>query len=361
MTGVANAADMDFDRGVDLSKTIEQAITIDKPYQGQPGYIPHQPGQWDNNNFHNYPGQHQGHVRYTRDCRTFNFGPSAGSIMSDSVRLESVEYIQECHYVPDPPPPPHNPGQPGQPGHPGGQPGGHPGGPGGPGGHGGQPGGPGGHGGQPGGHGPKEVAAQTKGMQCIERPHDVFRRTAQVTMAPRQLLPWENDSFEVCMEGPRMDIRTRSAAYSYNIKELGQYDVRYEITPLYKVATDPDKNGLSAGEFSYAGGKFTFKVSERWAQEYAGEKVAIKVELYKDGFLFFNSFKGDKEFTFDTANGYEMAFAESELNTSKAMMTPEDNTRGPKKYYVKWGFKRLGNVSTGEFVKKDSTEKIEVK
>jgi len=335
MTGVAGAADVNFDKGVDLSKTIEQAVTLDMPFPGQPGYSHHQPGNWDNNNFHNYPGPNQGHVRYSRDCHTFNFGPSAGAMLSDSVRLESVEYVQECHYVPDPPPP-----HPGQPGHPGGHPGG-PGGPGGP------------------GHHPKEAAAN-KGMQCHERPHDVFRRTAQIAVAPRQLLPWENDSFEVCMEGPRMDIRTRSAAYGYTISEIGQYDVRYELTPTYKIATAPDHNGLSAGEFSYADGKFTLKVSERWAQEYAGEKVAIKVELYKDGFLFFNSFKGDKEFTFDTANGYVMTFAESELNTSKAVMTPEDGTRGPKKYYAKWGFKRIGNVSNGEFVKKDATAKIPV-
>ncbi|MDO8803497.1 MAG: hypothetical protein Q7R35_03615 [Elusimicrobiota bacterium] len=327
MTGIAGAADVDFDKGVDVSKAIEQAATLDYPYPGQPGFGNHQPGQWDNNNFYNYPGPYQGHVRYTRDCHTFNFGPSGGSLQSEAVRLESVEYVQECHYVPDPPQP-HNPGQPG----------GHPGGP---------------------GHHPKEAAA-TKGMQCYERPHDVFRRTAQINIAPRQLLPWERDSFEVCIDGPRMDIRTRSAAYGYNISEIGQYDVRYELTPTYKIATAPDHNGLAAGEFSYADGKFTLKVSEKWAQEYAGEKVAIKVELYKDGFLFFNTFKGDKEFTFDTANGYEMVFAESELNTSKAMMTPEDNTRGPKKFYAKWGFKRIGNISTGEFVKKDATAKIPV-
>ena len=242
-------------------------------------------------------------------------------MLSDRVRLESVEYVEECHYVPDPPPPP----QPGHPGHP-----------------------------------PK---LNEKGMQCMERPHDVFRRTVQLSMAPRQLLPWENDSFEVCIEGPRVDMRTREAAYSYDISEMGQYDVRYELTPRYKVPTAPDRNGLSAGAFSFADGRFTFKVAERWAQEYAGEKVAIKVELYKDGFLFFNSLKGEKEFTFDTAAGYELNFSEGELDKTHVVQPadPFPLNRGPKKYYLHWSFHRIGGTSTGEKVKKDSTDKIEVK
>ena len=50
MTGAASAADVDFDKGVDLSKTIEQAVTLQMPHPGQPGYGSHQPGpgQWVN-------------------------------------------------------------------------------------------------------------------------------------------------------------------------------------------------------------------------------------------------------------------------------------------------------------------------
>jgi hypothetical protein len=328
MTGVAGAADVDFNK-VDLTKTIGQAITLDYPMPGQPGNHHNGPTNWDYNNFNNYYGNHADHVRFSRDCHTFNFGPSSGGMMSELARLESVEYIRVCHYVPDPPPPPNPNGpKPPQPGH------------------------------QP-GHGPKSVdETVTKGMQCHEVPHDVFRRTAQLSMAPRQLLPWENDSFEVCIEGPRVDIRTRSAAYSYNIAETGQYDVRYQITPQYKVATAPDKNGMSLASWSFKDGKFVLSVNDVWAQYYAGEKVAIKVELVKDGFLFFNSSLGEKEFTLDAANNYQLAFAEGDLTKTKDFVDTRGDMRGPKKFFAKWSFRRIGTVSTQEKVDKGSTEKI---
>jgi hypothetical protein len=326
LAGSAGAAEIDFDKGVDVKEAVEKAATmVPPPPPGHPGYDYH-PGVWDGPNFFGYPGPAQHHIRYSRDCRNFNFGPAAGAQESGMVRLESVEYVQECHYVPDPPPPP-KPGQPGQPGHP---------------------------------PKPPHAKATEKGMQCHERPADIFRRSVQLSLGARQLQPWETDSFEVCMEGPRVQLRQLDTAYSYDVRELGHYDLRYELTPLYKTPMDPDRNGLSVSAFSHADGKFTFKLSDRWAAEYAGEKVTVKVELYKDGFLFFNTPKGDKEFTFDAANGYEMTFAESELNKPE-QPDPAPNYRGPKKYYLRWGFRRVGNISTSKFVKKDQTDKIEVK
>ena len=32
--------------------------------------------------------------------------------------------------------------------------------------------------------------------------------------------------------------------------------------------------------------------------------------------------------------------------------------RGPKKFYVKWGFRRVGSVSTDKYINKGSTDKI---
>ncbi len=331
MTGAAFAADVDFDNGVDVSKVIEKAAAQDAPSAGQPG-VERYPGHWDDGNFHDYPGPGPGHVSFTRDCHRFGFGLSEGPMVSEVAVLESVEYVQECHYVPDPPP---NNGDHHGPNH--------------------------GDHGQP-GHGPRSVdEGQTKGMECHTVPADVFRRSVQLAMGPRKILPWESDKFQVCLEGPRAEFSTISSAYEYNVQENGQYDLRYNLTPMYKIPTSPDQGGLSLNEFSYADGKFTVKVSERWPAEYAGEKVVVKVELYKDGFLFFNSFKGDKEFTFDTANGYDMTFAESDLDASKAVATPDEPTRGAKKYYVKWRFRRVGSVSTGEFIEKGSTEKVEVR
>lgn len=348
MTSAAKAADVNFDKGVDLSTIIEQATASEVPSAGKAGFSDHQPGDWHGGNFHSYPGPSQHHVRYTRDCHTFNFGASSGGIMSEIANLRSVEYVQECHFVPDPPQPHPNPqpnpnpgGQPNQPGN-----------------HGGQPNQPGNHG------GPKSIEEAvttdetTKGMQCNEVPADVFRRTAQLHMQPRQLLPWENDSFEVCMEGPRIDIRARETAYSYSIQEDGHFDVRYELTPQYKLTTAPDRNGMSLAGWAFKDGKFVLSVNDIWAQYYAGEKVAIKVELVKDGFLFFNSSLGEKEFTLDAANSYQLVFAENELTKTKDFVDTRGDVRGPKKFFAKWSFRRIGSVSTQERIDKGSTEKI---
>ncbi len=362
------AADINFDKNIDVKSVIEQAKTTEV-----------------NKDF--YPQQNGTHsVRYSRDCRNLPFGASPYAQSSGRVYLDSTEYIEECHFVPKPPPPPppppvvnppnnggHNGGNNG--GNHGGQPGGNNGGN-----HGGQPGGNNGgnHGGQPGGHGPKAIIEEKDGgphqgeyshagsqnghdgtWVCRERAGQTFRATAQLNVAPRQLYPWESESFNVCMEGQRVDFNTGSSPYSYSVDRVGLYDLTFNLTPNYRVPTAPDADGLYATGFSHKDGKFTLSVGDRWAREYAGETVLIKVELMKDGFLFFNSNKGEKTFTFSAASGYELVFAEGDLTKTKEFVD-DSADKGAKKYFVKWGFQRVGRVSTNDYVKKGDTEKIPV-
>ncbi|MBU2575346.1 MAG: hypothetical protein KKH28_14860 [Elusimicrobia bacterium] len=189
-----------------------------------------------------------------------------------------------------------------------------------------------------------------------------WNQAGQISIKARKLYPWERESFEICLEGPWMRFYVNEAAYKYSVTAAGNYNTLYTLTPRNKVAMDPDKNGISLAAFTYdaASKKYSLKLGDIWANEYAGEKTAIKVELYKDGFWFFDGFKGEKEFTFDPAAGYEMSFAENELDTSKAVANLDDPNRGAKKYFVKWGFKRVGSISTDDFIKKGKTPKIEI-
>ena len=348
------SAEVNFDKGIDVKSVIEQAGKTDSTK----GFYP-QPGDTHS-------------VRFSRDCKSFSFGASAYPISSQRVSLESTEYIEECHFVPAPPPvnPPNNGGD-----H-GGQPGNH----GGPGGdHGGQPGnhgGPGGDHGGPGGHhkdftetkgfdGPhpdhsyNDQNGQNGNWQCHERPGRTLRNSAQLNIAQRQLFPWESESFNVCMEGDRVDFNTGSSPYSYGVDRVGMYDLTFNLTPNYRVATAPDSNGMSLASFSFKDGKFTLNVNDMWAAEYAGEQVAIKVDLVKDGFLFFNSDKGSKTFTMDAAGNYTLVFAEGDMQKNKDFMD-DSADKGPSKYFVKWGFQRLGKVSTNNYVDKGKTDKIPV-
>ncbi|MDP2864628.1 MAG: hypothetical protein Q8O90_00095 [Elusimicrobiota bacterium] len=327
-------AEINFDQGIDVKSVIEQAVNSDLkgPY---PYYGPYR-------------------VRYSRECKSFSFGPSAFAQASERAYLNSTEYIEECLFVPNPPvtPPAPNPNNPPKSGQPKAY---------------NQPGYPGAYPGNPndfGPHGNYSYPGTQYGQQgtwyCHERVSQTFRATAQLNIAPRQLYPWERESFDICMEGNRVELDTRSSPYRYSEHREGMYDITFNLTPNYRTPTAPDSNGLYSTEFSYKEGKFTLRAGDKWAREYAGEKVMVKVELFKDGFLFFNSSKGEKEFTFDAAAGYDLVFAEGDMVQNKDFADDSSDMRGPKKYYVKWGFRRIGGVSNNEYVNKGSTDKIAI-
>ncbi|OGR45295.1 MAG: hypothetical protein A2X35_03355 [Elusimicrobia bacterium GWA2_61_42] len=341
-------AEVNFDQDLDIKSVIEQAKNSDvkAPY---PYYGPHR-------------------VRYSRECKNFSFGPSAFAQASERAYLSSTEYTEDCRFVPNPPPPPPPPPQPNpngpKPPNPPGQQPGHPNPPGHQPGHPKDynPGFPGYNGSDDGPHGnysyPGNYGNQQGTWYCHERAGRVFQATAQLNVAPRQLYPWESEAFNVCMEADRVELDTRHSPYRYHVDRQGMYDVTFNLTPNYRTPTAPDSNGLSASSFAFRDDKFVLDVSDRWGGEYAGEKVEIKVELFKDGFLFFNSSQGEKTFTFDVARGYQLAFAEGDLQKTAAFADPGGDLRGPKKFYVKWGFRRVGSISINEYVNKGSTDKI---
>ncbi|MBI4656030.1 MAG: hypothetical protein HY746_04680 [Elusimicrobia bacterium] len=294
---------VNFDQGVDVKAAVEEAVSNDVIQ----------------------PDKYIGHTRYTRDCARFTFGPSDTEIMSEKVWLNSIEYVEECyptgggnipgHYVPGPN------GQQGTyiPG---------------------------------GSYGP--------GYHCYERPGNSWRQAGQVNIKPRKLLPWERETFEVCLEGPWMNLYVDEGAYKYAIRKVGNYDTLFELSPQHKIAMKPDLNGINMVEFSYNPENKTYKfaVKDEWAKEYSGEKTAIKVELYKSVQNWFDTYKGVKEFTFDATPSYEMSFTEKDLEQPQNDNPAFD--RGPKKYYLKWGFKRIGSISKDTFMKKGKTNKVEI-
>ncbi|MBP7796671.1 MAG: hypothetical protein KA059_07865 [Elusimicrobiales bacterium] len=253
-----------------------------------------------------------GGIRDTRDCARFDFGPSDSDMMSDKVWLRSDEYITECNTI-------YVPGANGQP-----------------------------------------VPQQN----CYERLAYTYRSQVQINIKQRNLLPWERESFDVCMQGQWIDIYIVQAGYKYSISKKGYGDVLFTLTPQNKIAMNPDVEGLSYTEFSYNKDtkKYTFKVSDKWAKEYAGEKVYIKLELKKDISNWFDSSLGTKEFTFDTSNNYTMEFSEDEL--VKPNTNNDNNYRGDKLFdnkgfYLKWGFKRLGTISKDKYMDKGETVRVQ--
>ena len=294
-TGVAGAELVNFDQGFDTNEIISHYA--------------------ENGNFSApvVPSP-MGIGRYDRDCTRFSFGPSDNDILSQKVRLRSVEYVQECYQVP---------------------------------------------------------STDTNGhityhQNCYERPGQTWNETVQIYIKARKLLSWERENFEVCLEGPwSADLHINDAAYKYNVKRVGNYDTLFELTHEHKIAMNPDLNGIQFVDFKYnkANETYTLKVKDIWSKDYAGDKITFKVDFYKDGFWFFNSYLGKTEVTLTSSDTYEITFAEKDLEKSvvegmEADFKGTEITKGAKKYYAKWGFTRISSLSTDKFMKKGETPKI---
>lgn len=214
------------------------------------------------------------------------------------------------------------------------------------------------------------------GMDCHTVPGMTWRRGVRVHIGARPLLPWETETFEACLEGKTLEIHAVKAAYKYDISLKGGQEALFDLAPLAKIPSAPDEAGLSVGSFSYDTGskKFRFFVNDWWAKEYSGEKVSVKLELYRDVSSWIDTFKGGREFTFDTARGYEMKFSLDELalpelppgvspvnnGSPQGPMPPAKGVeqRGMKSYYIKWGFTRIGGTSTDKRVDKGETSRV---
>ncbi|MCK5583847.1 MAG: hypothetical protein KAI33_08655, partial [Elusimicrobiales bacterium] len=88
--------------------------------------------------------------------------------------------------------------------------------------------------------------------------------------------------------------------------------------------------------------KYVLKLKDVWAKDYAGEKIEIYAELWKDAFLWPDSAKETKRIEFEVSDNYEIFFDNNEID----------------KAYVKWGFTRIGKVSTEDYMNRGETYKV---
>lgn len=223
--------------------------------------------------------------RAERDCARFTFTPE-GPTVSDSVWLRSTEYEEQCHQTGDPR-----------------------------------------HGG---------------GRQCHEVPRWTHRERVQLELRNRQdLFPWENEIFEVCLEGRWLDLRSIRVAHDYRGTSSAGY---YTLNAGARKAMDPDRNGIAAGAPAAQSKAVVVEFKDRWASYYAGEKVMIKAALRREVEGWFDPTLKEVELEFDAADAYSIDFNAYAKDFSEAL-------KPGKKYYVEWGFSRLGKVSKSTYMK----------
>jgi len=223
--------------------------------------------------------------RTDRDCVRFSFDPG-GPEKSEAVWLRSTEWTEECHWQGDPR------------------------------------------------NGGRQV--------CREVPRWTYRERVQLELQNRKnLLPWERETFTVCLDGRWLSAYATSVAHKYKAERDGGY---YLLTAGEKIAMDPDKSGLQAAAPRNAGSKLLVDITDKWAEYYKGESTEIEFEVWRDIPNWFDSKITSGKMKFDAAGKYSIDLA------------ADGKLKAGKKYYMKWGFRRLGKVSKDTYMKKGETD-----
>ncbi len=219
--------------------------------------------------------------RTDRDCVHFRFKPG-GPEKSEAVWLRSTEYREECHYGGDP---------------------------------------------RRGGG----------GRVCHEVPGWTHRERVQVTLENRQkLFPWEDEIFEVCLDGRWLSSYAIRVSHKYSADRRGG---DFTMVAGNRIPGLHDRHGLTA-RVLYPGNGVKAEFADKWASYYEGEQIRIKAKLRRNISNWPDSTLGEKEITVSTAELYTMDFSEF-----------ADKLKSGKKYYVEYGFERIGKVSKQKYLK----------
>jgi hypothetical protein len=171
------------------------------------------------------------------------------------------------------------------------------------------------------------------GRQCWERPGFSWSRVVRVERTElKPMLPWEKDSFQVCLQGPWLDSRPLRTSHKYRLVSDGR-DGTIAYAPGEKLLTRPDPAGVTIASLSSA---FTLTLSDRWADHYAGESIRLKITVKKD--KIFSPTAGEFSVDLPAASSYRLDLA------AKVKL------EAGKGYFVKVEFQRPGKVSSDEAV-----------
>lgn len=229
--------------------------------------------------------------RYDMDCVRFTFAPQ-DALVTDRVWLRSQEWVTECRPVGDPR-----------------------------------------HGG---------------GQQCWDRPGYSYSEAVRLVLKDRgALLPWEHDSFRVCLQGPWLYTDALETAYDYTLVNDGYGSGDVVLRAGRKIAQSPDPAGIAGTMTPQL--KLTF--ADKWASYYAGEKVVLKLELKKVVKFWPDQTVLTKEVELPVAASYA-----ADLNAFVGEMASKPEAG--KQYYAKYSFKRVGSVSRDSWTKAQETAKV---
>ncbi|MFH1726026.1 MAG: hypothetical protein ABII00_15570 [Elusimicrobiota bacterium] len=180
------------------------------------------------------------------------------------------------------------------------------------------------------------------GEDCHEYWVRTERRRVRVRVSGRgEMLPWERDIFRVCLYDNWLSARVIDASHEYTVDTPGwNYDI-VEARAGAKIASEPDPAGVYAESFGFdpASGNFALTLRDRWASYYEGESLGLEIRLVRHHSGWFDGTVWKTELDIPIVGEPFM------INFADFADEFAHKLRDGKLYYVKWRFKRIGQVS----------------
>ncbi|MCX5787980.1 MAG: hypothetical protein NTX64_05645 [Elusimicrobia bacterium] len=182
--------------------------------------------------------------------------------------------------------------------------------------------------------------------------------TAAVSVANRAAnppLPWESESIVVYFDGRTVNARPQNPSYSYNVavSQGGMppdLTAQVTLTPLAKLVTQADPNGLTAQLQKTADGKsFVIVLADMWPGYYPNQNIVITYTVKRHRLVLDpTAFQGSAQFG---------SAAQYAIDLSKA--APQEALKPGEPYYAEIRFRRLGGtVSTQDELRIANTPQV---
>lgn len=186
------------------------------------------------------------------------------------------------------------------------------------------------------------------GQTCWQRPGMSWTQQARITVSnPKPLLPWEHDSFRVCLMGPWLSADALDTAYKYTVTSQGQDSGSIVVVAGAKTPEAADPAGVT-GDLNAS---LALNLSDKWASYYAGERITVRVELKKVVKFWPDAQVFEKDVDLPVASSYP-------LDLAKLAAQAGQKLEAGKQYYAKYSIKRVGTVSKADFTKTLETGKV---
>jgi hypothetical protein len=175
---------------------------------------------------------------------------------------------------------------------------------------------------------------------CFSFPSFSYTESVKLTLLERKpLLPWERDTFQVCLEGPFLSAYALSAAYEYR-QAPNRLRGDFAFSPGKKVPMAPDAAGITQRALTSG---LELKLNNKCASIYPVEKVRLHLYLVQ---VILGPLTGTILDTtspaLPTATSYEINL----LDFAEEFKSP---LRPGATYFVKYSFRREGSVSNQDW------------